>query len=84
MAEYQQNEPIATTVNEAAEALPLTGDALRTNIITAVTQTNDEKLLRLVWSVLNDKRDEKKSLQLAQHIGTIFGAYPETLQKLAR
>lgn len=84
MNEYQKNNPEINIAAEAAAALDLPQEALRKHIITAVTQTTDENLLRLVWSVLSQNKNEGESLRLFRHIDAIFESYPETLQKLAQ
>jgi hypothetical protein len=57
---------------------------LKSNILKLVSETKDEKLLKLVWNVLQDNVADTKPLQLSKHIHSIFEQYPKTMEKLAQ
>lgn len=69
-------EPAATYHN--------TKESLKSDILKLVENIEDEKVLRVVWNILQEKESENNSVNLSRHLQDIFNEYPETLQKLAQ
>lgn len=69
-------EPAATYQN--------TKESLKSDILKLVENIEDEKVLRVVWNILQEKKSDNNSVNLSRHLQDIFNQYPETLQKLAQ
>lgn len=80
----QKNNQDNNSVNKPATDLGISTASLKADILKLVEQTNDKKLLSLVWSVLQEKENPAQPLQLSRHVSEIFATYPETMQKLAQ
>lgn len=57
---------------------------IKTSIIQAIQQSEDETLLQEIYQILKSEKASKKQVSLSRHIDKIFAQYPETLRKLAQ